>query len=80
MSQLAGLRLKEIAVRWDHKAGILDASGNYARDSLRMLGEVKKVREQVAAGVYSEAISAARTMILIEQKQLHISGPPEFQR
>src|SRR5580765_3945961 len=73
VSQVAGLRLREIPVRWDHKVGALDASGNYARDSLRMLGEVKKIRQQVDKGLYTEAISAARTMSLVEQKQLHIS-------
>src|SRR5882724_5327909 len=81
VSQVAGLRLKEVPVRWDHKVGALDASGNYARDSLRMLGEVKKIRQQVDKGLYSEAISAARTMVLVEQKQaLHTSGAPGFQR
>jgi glycosyltransferase involved in cell wall biosynthesis len=81
VSQIAGLRLKEIPVRWDHKVGVLDASGNYARDSLRMLAEVKKIRQQVDKGLYSEAISAARTMVLVEQKQaLHNSGAPGPQR
>ena len=81
VSQVAGLRLKEIPVRWDHRVGALDASGNYARDSLRMLAEVKKIRQQVDKGLYSEAISAARTMVLVEQKQaLHNSGSPGFQR
>ncbi len=76
VSQLAGLRLSEVPVRWDHKVGALDASANYARDSLRMVNEVKKIRKQVDSGVYTEAISAARTMSLVEQKQLHISGAP----
>lgn len=81
VAQLAGLRLREIPVRWDHKAGMLDASGTYARDSLRMLNEVKRIRQQVDKGVYSEAISAARTMSLVEQKQsLHSSGAPDFRR
>lgn len=76
VTQLAGLRLREVPVRWDHKVGALDASGNYARDSLRMINEVKRIRQQVDKGVYTEAISAARTMSLVEQKQLHISGAP----
>jgi glycosyltransferase involved in cell wall biosynthesis len=81
VAQLAGLRLREIAVHWDHKTGLLDASANYARDSFRMLAEVKKIRQQVDSGVYSEAISAARTMGLVEQKQaLHTSGAPGFQK
>lgn len=81
VAQLAGLRLQEVPVRWDHKVGILDASGTYARDSLRMLAEVKRIRQQVDRGVYSEAISAARTMSLVEQKQaLHTSGTPDLRR
>ncbi len=77
VAQLAGLRLKEIPVRWDHKVGALDASGNYARDSLRMVGEVRVIRRQVEQGIYTEAISAARTMSLVEQMQaLHVSGVP----
>jgi dolichyl-phosphate beta-glucosyltransferase len=80
VTQLAGLRLREIPVRWDHKGGgPLDVSGNYARDSLRMINEVKKIRRQVDKGVYTEAISAARTMSLVEHKQLHISSPPGIQ-
>ena len=80
VAQLAGLRLREIPVRWDHKVGLLDTSGLYARDSLRMLSEVKRVRQQVDKGVYSEAISAARTMSLVEQKQQHISVAPDSLR
>jgi len=81
VAQLAGLRLKEIPVRWDHKVGMLDASGNYARDSLRMVGEVRRIRQQVEQGIYTEAISAARTMALVEQKQaLHFSGAPGARR
>ncbi|HXM35562.1 MAG TPA: dolichyl-phosphate beta-glucosyltransferase [Pyrinomonadaceae bacterium] len=81
VSQVAGLRLREIPVRWDHKVGALDVSGNYARDSLRMLAEVRKIRQQVDKGLYTEAISAARTMVLVEQKQaLHNSAAPGFQR
>jgi dolichyl-phosphate beta-glucosyltransferase len=81
VTQLAGLRLKEIPVRWDHKVGALDGSANYARDSLRMVSEVKRIRQQVDRGIYTEAISAARTMSLVEQKQaLHTSGSPGFQK
>lgn len=76
VAQLAGLRLREIPVRWDHKVGALDASANYARDSLRMINEVQRIRRQVNEGIYTEAISAARTMSLVEQKQMHISGAP----
>jgi dolichyl-phosphate beta-glucosyltransferase len=79
VASIAGLRLKEIAVRWDHRVGLLDASGNYARDSLRMVNEVRRIRKQVDEGIYSESISAARTMGLVEQK-LHTSGAAGFQK
>src|SRR5437660_4500553 len=78
VAQLAGLRLREIPVRWDHNPG---SKVTVWRDSFRMLGEVKRIRRQVNDGIYSEAISAARTMGLVEQKQaLHNSGAPGFQR
>ena len=43
------------------------------RDSYRMLDEVRRIRREVERGVYSEAISAARTATLVEQKQ-ELSG------
>lgn len=66
LAQLAGLRLREIPVRWDHNPG---SKVEVWRDSFRMLNEVKRIREQVDSGMYSEAISAARTMGLVEQKR-----------
>ena len=69
LAHLAQLRLREIAVRWDHnEGGALDTSGNYSRDSLRMINEVRRIRRSVAAGDYSEAISAARTAAMVAQK------------
>jgi glycosyltransferase involved in cell wall biosynthesis len=70
LAHLARLRLREIPVRWDHSTGgALDASGNYSRDSLRMINEVRRIRRLADAGEYSEAISAARTAAMVEQKQ-----------
>ncbi len=70
LAHLAQLRLREIPVRWNHTAGgPLDASGNYSRDSLRMVNEVRRIRRSAAAGEYSEAISAARTAAMVEVKQ-----------
>lgn len=61
LAHLAGLRLSEIPVRWDHnEGGALDASGNYLRDSLRMINEVRRIRREVDRGAYREAINAAR--------------------
>src|ERR1051325_2727181 len=69
LAHLARLRLREIPVRWDHSAGgPLDVSGNYSRDSVRMINEVRRIRRAAAAGDYSEAISAARTAAMLEAK------------
>jgi hypothetical protein len=69
LAHLAQLRLREIPVRWDHTAGgPLDLSGNYSRDSLRMINEVRRIRGAANAGEYSEAISAARTAMMVEAK------------
>jgi hypothetical protein len=70
LAHLARLRLREIPVRWDHiEGGALDASGNYSRDSLRMINEVRRIRRSAGAGEYSEAISAARTAAMVEARQ-----------
>ena len=67
LAQVAGLRLREVPVRWDHNAGgALDASGNYSRDSLRMINEVRSVRRGIARGTYREALSAARAAAMAE--------------
>jgi glycosyltransferase involved in cell wall biosynthesis len=64
LAHLAGLRLREIPVRWNHTAGgPLDTSGNYSRDSLRMISEVRRIRRGVAQGLYDEAVNAARAMV-----------------
>ena len=69
LAHLANLRLLEIPVRWDHTAGgPLDASTTYSRDSLRMINEVRRIRRSAAEGMYSEAISAARTTAMVEAK------------
>jgi dolichyl-phosphate beta-glucosyltransferase len=53
----AGLRLKEIPVRWDHAEG---SKVNVATDSYKMLSEVGRIRQQARRGVYDRAIKAAR--------------------
>ena len=53
----AGLRLLERAVRWDHNEG---SKVNVARDSLRMLDEVRAIRRNARAGIYDEAMARAR--------------------
>ncbi len=49
----AGLRLREIPVRWDHAEG---SKVNVASDSLKMLSEVGRIRQQARSGVYDRAI------------------------
>jgi len=49
----AGLRLKEIPVRWDHYEG---SKVNVASDSIKMIGEVALIRQQARRGIYDKAI------------------------
>src|SRR3989442_14285143 len=70
LAHLARLRLREIPVRWEHnEGGVLNTSGNYSRDSLRMINEVRRIRRAADAGEYSEAIIAARTAAMVEARQ-----------
>jgi dolichyl-phosphate beta-glucosyltransferase len=62
LAHRAGLRLREVPVRWDHVAGgALDSSSNYSRDTLRMISEVRRIRGNAARGVYNGAIAAAQS-------------------
>ncbi len=51
----AGLKLKEIPVRWDHNEG---SKVSVMSDSFRMLSEVGLIRQQARRGVYDMAIKA----------------------
>lgn len=51
----AGLRLKEIPVRWDHNEG---SKITFVTDSFRMVNEVGLIRQQARRGVYDTAIRA----------------------
>jgi glycosyltransferase involved in cell wall biosynthesis len=53
----AGLRLKEVPVRWDHNEG---STVSLASDSFRMLSEVGLIRQQTRRGVYDAAIRAVK--------------------
>jgi len=53
----AGLRLKEVPVRWDHNEG---STVSLASDSFRMVSEVGLIRQQARRGVYDSAIRAVR--------------------
>jgi dolichyl-phosphate beta-glucosyltransferase len=52
----AGLRLKEVPVRWDHAEG---SKVNVMSDSVAMLAEVGRIRQQARRGVYDRAIRSA---------------------
>ncbi|HKC62701.1 MAG TPA: dolichyl-phosphate beta-glucosyltransferase [Pyrinomonadaceae bacterium] len=72
VAYLAELRLKEIAVRWDHNEG---SKLSVMRDTPRLLEEVRRVRSQVKRGIYDEAIAAARTGSK-DRERVHTSTPP----
>jgi len=55
----AGLRLKEVPVRWDHNEG---SKINLMSDSFRMLSEVGLIRQQARRGVYDSAIRAVHEL------------------
>lgn len=56
----AGLRLKEIPVRWNHDA---DSKLSVVSDSLKAINEVVSIRQQARRGVYDSAIRAVREQI-----------------
>lgn len=53
----AGLRLKEIPVRWNHEEG---SKVNIGSDSIKMLSEVGRIRQQARRGVYDRAVQAVQ--------------------
>ncbi len=57
VAYLAGLRLKEIPVHWDHYEG---SKVNVLRDSYRMFNEVLHIRKQAKKGVYAVGIKSAQ--------------------
>ena len=57
----AGLRLKEVPVRWDHNEG---SKISLMSDSFRMLSEVGLIRQQARRGVYDGAIRAVHELKL----------------
>ena len=55
----AGLRLKEVPVRWSHNEG---SKVSVVSDSFRMLSEVGLIRQHARRGVYDSAIRAVREL------------------
>lgn len=62
----AGLRLKEVPVRWNHHEG---STVNLLRDGPRMLADILKVRRLMAAGRYAPTLSA-----VVSATQLELTG------
>src|SRR6266849_71142 len=76
LAYISRLRLRETPVRWDHDPATKVA---VMRDSFRMVDEVRRIRREVDRGAYSEAISAARTAAMVEQKHgLRSRGATSF--
>ncbi|HEX8772384.1 MAG TPA: dolichyl-phosphate beta-glucosyltransferase [Pyrinomonadaceae bacterium] len=76
VAHLAGLRLREIPVRWDHNEG---SKLSVWRDTPRLLGEVRAVRRGVRRGLYDQAIAAIRAQRekehrLAEKSALEVSA------
>ena len=59
LTHRAGLRLREIPVRWDHYEGSKISLGS---DSFKMLTEVGLIRQQARRGVYDHAIRAVKEL------------------
>lgn len=59
LAHKAGLRLKEIPVRWDHYEG---SKVSVMSDSLKMLNEVGSIRQQARRGLYDKAIRAVKEL------------------
>ena len=55
----AGLKMKEIPVRWDHNEG---SKITLFTDSFKMLTEVSLIRQQAKRGVYDNAIKNVREL------------------
>src|SRR5678815_4241538 len=55
----AGLRLKEVPVRWDHNEG---SKISLASDSFKTVNEVNLIRQQARRGVYDSAIRAVHEL------------------
>jgi len=59
LTHRAGLRLREIPVRWDHYEG---SKISFGSDSIKMLTEFGLIRQQARRGVYDHAIRAVKEL------------------
>src|SRR6266545_3186267 len=60
LAHRAGLRVREIPVRWNHYEG---SKVNVMSDSFKMVSEVGLIRQQARRGVYDKAIKAVQETI-----------------
>ena len=67
VAHLAGLRLQEIPVRWDHNEG---SKLNPIRDTFQAFGEIRAIRQLARTGAYDEALKAARAALAQERAPL----------
>jgi dolichyl-phosphate beta-glucosyltransferase len=67
VANLAGLRMKEVPVRWDHNEG---SKLNVISDTLRAFNEIRTVRNFARKGAYGPAIEAARLRLsMLEERR-----------
>jgi hypothetical protein len=59
LAKMAGLKMKEIAVRWDHNEG---SKLNVVSDSLKAFDEIRIVRRFARSGAYDNAIEQVNTI------------------
>ena len=70
VAHLAGLRLQEIAVRWDHNDG---SKLSVMRDTPRLLQEIRSVRDLAQRGVYDEAIKTVHAAPIEIKEPLQVA-------
>ncbi|MCA1593484.1 MAG: glycosyltransferase family 2 protein [Acidobacteria bacterium] len=75
VAHLAGLRVREWPVRWDHNEG---GKVDYFSDSFKMVNEVRAIRRLAREGFYDEAIKKARDIAAQAPNRLPFTtGEPE---
>jgi glycosyltransferase involved in cell wall biosynthesis len=75
VAHLAGLRLREVAVRWDHNDG---SKIDFVRDSLGMFNEVRRIRRQARNGRYESAIRGVKSTHGSWERKLEQEFPLQY--
>ncbi|MEJ7710797.1 MAG: dolichyl-phosphate beta-glucosyltransferase [Pyrinomonadaceae bacterium] len=71
VARLAGLRLLECPVRWDHNDG---SKISVLRDSVQMFEEVRLIRRQARQGIYEHALAAVKENLFEGKRQQRNPG------